>query len=254
MSKLSGIRDVDRVILSELDDRELLKVCSIDRYTWNKVCDDAYLRRRLLAKYPQIEIYKRENESWKRFFLRAVRYIALMKEKYGYDYTFGDFVKQNKILKSSINKNKLSKDKVLITSAEEGELALVIWSLNSGANVHPGGEAALIFATRNGYLEIIRYLLEKGADIHIQDDLPLEEAIVAGNLEIIKYLVEHGANINLIDYYGDNIALIKAIRFGSLEIVKYLVEHIPNINLIFPINLAKREGRSEIVKYLKSKM
>ena len=82
MSKLSGIRDVDREILSKLDDTELLKVCSIDKYTWNNVCDDAFLRRRLLAKYPQIEIYKKKNESWKRFFLRAVRYIALLKEKY----------------------------------------------------------------------------------------------------------------------------------------------------------------------------
>ena len=42
MSKLSGIKDVDRDILGKLDDRELLKVCSIDKYTWETVCDDAF--------------------------------------------------------------------------------------------------------------------------------------------------------------------------------------------------------------------
>lgn len=67
MSNLSGIRDVDREILSKLDDKELLNFCQIDRYSWNSVCDDAFLRRRLIAKYPEIEKEKRENESWKRF-------------------------------------------------------------------------------------------------------------------------------------------------------------------------------------------
>ena len=84
MSKLSGIRDVDREILGKLDDKELLKACSIDKNTWNIICDDGFLRRRLLAKYPEIEKYKKVNESWKQFFLRAVHTIALMKEKFDY--------------------------------------------------------------------------------------------------------------------------------------------------------------------------
>src|SRR5665647_1298674 len=94
-----GFKDVDREILSKLDDTELLKVCSIDKYTWNTVCDDAFLRRRILGKYPEIEQYKLKNESWKRFFLRAIKYIALMKEEYDYVYTFGDFEKQYDLLK-----------------------------------------------------------------------------------------------------------------------------------------------------------
>ena len=60
---LSGLKDVDREILKYVDDRELLRVCSIDRKTWNDVCDDAFLKRRL-SKYPGIEKYK-EKESWR---------------------------------------------------------------------------------------------------------------------------------------------------------------------------------------------
>jgi hypothetical protein len=105
MSKLSGIRDVDREILNKLDDKELLKVCSIDKYTWNNVCDDGFLRRRLLAKYPKIEQYKIKTESWKNFFLRAVHYIALMKENYNYEYSYGNFITQNDLLNKFCKKN-----------------------------------------------------------------------------------------------------------------------------------------------------
>ena len=67
---ITGIRDLDRELLSKISDSELFKTCSIDKYTWNIVCDDNFLRRRMLAKYPEIEKYKR-NESWKRFFCKS---------------------------------------------------------------------------------------------------------------------------------------------------------------------------------------
>jgi hypothetical protein len=62
MSKISGIRDLDREIFSKVEDNELLKTCLIDKYTWNIVCDDLFLRRRL-SKYPEIEQYKKKWES-----------------------------------------------------------------------------------------------------------------------------------------------------------------------------------------------
>ena len=93
MNEFSGYKDTDREILSKLDDKELLKTCSINKYTWEKVCDDAFLKRRLLSKYPEIGKYKREGETWKHFFLRSIHYIALLKERNDYQYEFGDFRK-----------------------------------------------------------------------------------------------------------------------------------------------------------------
>jgi hypothetical protein len=104
MSKLSGIRDVDREILSKLDTANLLRACQIDKYTWNTVCDDLFLKRRLLSEYPEIEKYKLNTESWKQFFLRAVHTIAKMKEEYNYDYLFGNFVEQYKKLQENNGK------------------------------------------------------------------------------------------------------------------------------------------------------
>ena len=75
-----------------LDDKELLKVCSANPRIWNEVCDDEFLMRRLTSKYPGIEQYKGNFESWKRFFLRAIYYIARLREKFGeiYDSEKGD--------------------------------------------------------------------------------------------------------------------------------------------------------------------
>ena len=91
MNKLTGLKDVDREVLKHVSDKELLRACTIDRRMWNDVCDDNFLRRRL-SKYPGIEKYKREKESWKQFFLRAIYYISKLKD-FNFEYEYGDFNK-----------------------------------------------------------------------------------------------------------------------------------------------------------------
>jgi len=272
---ISGIRDVDREILAKLDDRELLKVCSIDKYTWNTICDDAFLRRRLLAKYPEIERYKLEQETWKEFFLNVVHIIAKMNEKFGYVYTFGNLYRQYKLL------NKYDKNELLYKSSKGGDLALVMWSLKNGvdihsdyeralklaaqfghlevvkflvengANFHIGNEYSLRVASQNGHLGIVKYLVEKGADIHAQNESSLIYASISGHLEIVKYLVENGANIHI---DGDE-PLLKASMNGYLEVVKYLVEQGADKNAInIALKWANRYGNSEVVEYLKTKI
>lgn len=90
---LTGLKDVDREVLKHVDDESLLKICGINRKTWNDVCDENFLKRRLTGKYPNIEKYKKENENWKRFFLKAIYYISKMKEEFHFTYTSGDFKK-----------------------------------------------------------------------------------------------------------------------------------------------------------------
>ena len=42
LMSLSGLKDIDREILKYVDDKELLKICSVDKKTWNEVCDDNF--------------------------------------------------------------------------------------------------------------------------------------------------------------------------------------------------------------------
>ena len=90
---LSSLKDVDREILKHVEDKDLIKACSIDRKTWNEVCDDDFLRRRL-AKYQGIEKYKLRDETWKQFFLRFLYYTAKIWENFKFEYKEGDFEKQ----------------------------------------------------------------------------------------------------------------------------------------------------------------
>ena len=59
---------------------------------------------------------------------------------------------------------------------------------------------ALINEVRSGNLEIVQYLVENGANINAKDDDKGRTALMFasrdGHLEVVKYLVESGANIN----------------------------------------------------------
>lgn len=149
---LSGLKDTDREILKHIDDEELLKVCHLDRKTWNKVCDDNFLKRRL-SKYPGIEKYKRSDESWKEFFLRVLYYIGKIKEQFRFSYTVGDFKRIYDLLKTG------NWSELLIKASEEGDISLVKYVNERGANMNlENYHEALVYASKNGHLEVVKYL------------------------------------------------------------------------------------------------
>ena len=88
---MDGDPKVVRNILAHVSDTQLLQVCSIDKNTWNEVCDDEFLRNRLETKYPGISQYKQPEQSWRKYFLQVTYYVAKMKEQYNFTYRSGDF-------------------------------------------------------------------------------------------------------------------------------------------------------------------
>ena len=242
---LSGLKDVDREILKHVDDNELIQACSTDRKTWNDVCDDNFLKRRL-HKYPGLEKYKRENESWKQFFLRFIYYTSKMREDHQFEYSSGNFKKQYDLLE----KRKESSNDLLIAAAGEGELPLVKHALKHGANIHIFNDTALRYASIKRHFEIVKFLIDNGTDIHISDELALRMASESGNLEMVKYLIERGAEVHASNDYS----LRYAVANNDLQMVKYLVQHGANIHKLsnFLLDLARRKGYSDIVKYLES--
>jgi hypothetical protein len=242
---LSGLKDTDREILKWADDRQLLEICSIDRKTWNEVCDDAFLKRRL-SKYLGIDKYKKENESWKRFFLSVVRYVALMKEQFEFDYTDGDFREQYRLLKKYTN----NMTGLLEKATRKGIFSLVTYSVNRGGNIHLGNDALLRIAALNGYFDLVKYFVEKGLDIHTNNETALKYASENGYLNIVKYLIEQGADIHA----KDERALKMASMYGSFEIVKYLVEKGANVHAAgdAALKYANQNEHAEVVKYLES--
>ena len=208
---LSGLKDVDREILKHVDDKDLLKICSLNRKTWNEICDDDFIKRRLWSKYPGIEKYKKRNESWKQFFLSAMYYISKMKEEHKFQYTSGDFQKQYYLL------NSYDQSLLLIKAATAGELPIVKFAIEKGVDVNIDEDLAFRTASQFGHLDIVTFLFNKGVNIHADKDAALRHATFHCHIDVIKYLIEHGANIHVNKGEVRKIALRRCP-----EIVKYL--------------------------------
>ena len=196
---LTGIRDVDREIVNNLSDKDLLNMCILNKTYSQRVCDDSYFRLRTLARFPETVPYKdyvnegKRVRSWKNHYLNVVKYIDLLQTDFEYIYR--------------------SEDK----SPELLYLARRLFSEYSKYDK----DQALIYASGNGKLELVKYLVELGADITAQDNYALREASYEGHLPVVKYLVEHGADISA----NDNQAVIYASENGHLPVVQYLVEN-----------------------------
>jgi Ankyrin repeat. len=57
---------------------------------------------------------------------------------------------------------------------------------------------SLIMASANGQLEVVKYLVEKGADIHSNNDEALLLAFVYGHLVVTNYLVKKGVDFSFV--------------------------------------------------------
>ncbi len=91
-------KDVDRIILKQLDDRDLLQLILVNKYVYN-LADENFWRNRLMSKYPGAVEYKKGN--WKEYYLSVVYYVDLMKRDYNYPYLKGDPKEIYKIFKNT---------------------------------------------------------------------------------------------------------------------------------------------------------
>ena len=217
---------------------------NVNRRIYFDVFDDAYLRRRL-KKYSDIEKYKHESETWKRFFVRATRSIFKLRDTYKFNYSSGNFKKYYKLL-SSEDSSKLYLD---IRGCREGDLSLFIYGFKPFRC-----DLYLYEATSHGQLNIIKYILENGiAEIPSFRRLEILETVSdKGYLDILKYFVE---DLKLDFHQSEEVVLRRASVCGHLDIVKYVVERGADINVRqgSPLRSAALEGHYEIIKYLVEK-
>ena len=273
MNRMTGLKDLDREVLKHIDDGKLLQVCTIDKRFWHNVCDDDFLRRRLF-KYPRIEKYKLENETWKRFFLRVMYYVLKMKEEHGFVYTSGNFKKQYglfqrytgsrlvyeaafhgeiSMLKHLMVSHMDSKEDIFIVVSQFGRLDSVKWFVEDlKVNIHAQNDSALIEASENGHLEVVKYLVEHGADIHTREDYALSLATLNGHFKVVKYLLEQGTNIHA----KNDRPLRWASVTGRLKIIKYLVDQGADISTknFKALKEAEKRNYIEVANYLKSQI
>ncbi|AAV51153.1 putative ankyrin repeat protein [Acanthamoeba castellanii mimivirus] len=116
--------------------------------------------------------------------------------------------------------NVKSQDNCAVRLASEfGHLDVVEYLYKSGANVKADGNYAITWACKNGHLPVIEFLTSVGADIKAAQNLPIKMAAIGGHLNVIKYLVDRGANISTDNDYVFNIAC----RNGHTDLAEYAV-------------------------------
>jgi ankyrin repeat protein len=148
----------------------------------------------------------------------------------------------------------------LVTSAQNGHLAIIQYLVNHGANInqcHDDGKTALLISCRDGYLPVVQYLVKNGAHVNQSDNdgvTPLFLSSVNGHFQVVQYLVEHGANINQPDKNGAT-PLFMSSQNGHFLIVKFLVDNEADVNQAdkygaTPLLTSCQGNHLKVVKYL----
>ena len=220
---LTGLKNLDLMILANLNDKDLVSVCNTSKRADEICSDEHFWRKRIEVKFPNVgtDVFKKYkgNRTWA-------------------DYYVHDLVK-------IARKNP---DDALEDAAKNGRLDHLMIAVDRGAYIYVINDAALSLASRNGHLEVVKYLIKSWADIHAWDDAALREASLYGHLEIVKYLIKLGAYIHA----DDDGALSFASENGHLEIVEYLVSQGANIHADNDeaLRRANKNGHLEVVKFL----
>ncbi len=222
---LTGNKDVDRKILNNLEDIDLVNLCQTNKKA-NSLCNDqVFWMNRVFHKFGYVggDVLRKnkKDRSWSEYYIKDLRKI-----------------------------NSTNADKYLLTGSKNNRLDYVIIALKNGADIHGNNDWALRLASRYGHLEIVKYLVSQGADIHALSDWALGLASETGQLEVVKYLVSLGADIHKYNNY----ALRQASENGQLEVVKYLVSQGADIHRQndYTLRQARLNNHTEVVKYLES--
>ena len=106
-----------------------------------------------------------------------------------------------------------AKDKDLFQAAASGDLRMVRFFLEIGADVNAknkDGKTAPMVALERGYIEVVKLLLDKGAYVNAKNKDGKTALLVASNLEVVKLLLDKGADVNVKDKNG-----VTALREAS---------------------------------------
>ena len=94
----------------------------------------------------------------------------------------------------------------LMLAAEQGELEVVLYLLEQGAEYDAQdlvGLSPLLYAVREGYVAVVKALLEKGADINLADDNDYTPFMLAEDELIKGLLILYAEDFDAFKYYSE---------------------------------------------------
>ena len=153
----------------------------------------------------------------------------------------------------------------LAFAAAFGRTEVVAFLVDRGADVNARdrrGITALYVAVWRNQTEIVRLLLEKGADDKAAGPgglSPLHLAALNAHIDIARLLIERKADVGARNAYGNTPLHLAAAANSEDGMARLLVEAGADVNAAnaldgaTPLDLARREGRTAVVDFLRSK-
>ena len=220
---LTGNKDVDRKILNELEDKDLVNVCQTNKKA-NSLCNDqvfwmnrvfdrfGYVGGNVLRKY-------KKDRTWSEYYINDLRKINILNAQ--------DYLNQGSIKDRldhviiALNFPNMITRKIypMKMVSTFGNLDILKYLVSHGVDIQIDNDVALRLASRQGNLDVVKYLLDNGANIHAKDDYALRFAVALGHLDVVKYLVSHGADIHA---YTDPISIFDIGEYDTVQYMKSL--------------------------------
>ena len=122
-------------------------------------------------------------------------------------------------------------------------------------------EDGLHKAAHNGDLGLVRSILKNSVDPDARDSFggtALHAAMFHKNTELIMLLIDYGFDVNAKGLSNGYTPLHDAVWANNLEAVRIVIDHGASTDIIAkdgitPYEIAKREGKKDIVSYMESK-
>lgn len=230
---LTKLKDTDLKILEELDDKDLLTFCLLNKSASELCSYEPFWRNRLSKKYPdavkyyqdtslidksftlypELSTYYKPVYTWKKYYFQTVYYVNKMREDFGFIYKTGD-----------------PKNYYLILFGVE----------------YPHVQIEL--AAKMGYIDLLEYLLSKGSFYSLNIYNLFSGAAQENQLGVINHFWKDGAD----SIQNANAGLLGAVLGGNLNLVKFFINK--GANDISSITIAELTRNNEILKYLKDNL
>jgi len=156
-SYITGHKDTDLIILSKLDDKDLLNLCVTNK-TIKNLCEiESFWMKRLEKNFPDFKNTSK-TRNWKQTYLALVYYL-----------------------------NKYDPNKAMIKVAKKGDKDLVNFFIKKGADNWIFGMKG---AARGGHRDLVEFFIQKGATWF---NLGMEYAARGGHRDLVEFFIQKGA-------------------------------------------------------------
>ncbi|KAJ3033173.1 hypothetical protein HDV00_006670 [Rhizophlyctis rosea] len=134
----------------------------------------------------------------------------------------------------------------IVEAAYDGDIALVRFLLEEGADGRVDDDDALLEACRHNHNDVAALLLSHGADVHCQDGACLVGAAKQGYLQVVWTLMKAGADPNA----QAGRALSKTVKAGHYHVALYLLGEGAKLRIRTALIYAATSRRSDLVNIL----